>query len=109
MRSLSVAERKLLFIQTLDILAYSLAGMFVTVFFFAQSDIATTALFRATAFASMAFFYGLSGWLLRYVSSGALMKIGLFGGALFFLSLFVLRESSVTWFVPLAILDGLGG
>ncbi|HLD25384.1 MAG TPA: MFS transporter [Patescibacteria group bacterium] len=109
MRSLSVVERKLIIIQTLDILAYSLAGMFVTVFFFAQSDVATTALFRAIAFASMAFFYALSGWLLRYMSSGVLMKAGLFSGALFYLLLFILRETSTRWFVPLAILDGLAG
>lgn len=109
MKSLSPEERKLLFIQTLDILAYSLAGMFVTVFFFAQSDIATTVLFRAIAFASMAFFYGLSGWLLRYMSSGILMKVGLVSGALFYALLFILRDTSITWFVPLAILDGLGG
>ncbi len=106
MKSLSVEERKLLIIMGFDILAYSLASVFVTVFFFAHSDISTTALFRVVAFASMTFFYTLSGFMLRYMSSGTLIKLGLYGGALFYLLLFILREASITWYVPLAILDG---
>ena len=41
MASLSSDERKLLIIQGLDMLAYALAGIFVTVFFFTNSDLRT--------------------------------------------------------------------
>ncbi len=109
MKSLSVGERQLLFIQTFDILAYMIASVFVTLFFYSHSDLATTALFRAVMFASMTIFFGLSGKLLRYVSSGVLIRMGIVGGALYFLLLFLLREESVDWFVPLGILDGFAG
>lgn len=109
MKSLSIDERKLLFIQGLDIFAYSLANIFVTVFFFAHSDLKTTALFRAVTFASMTFFLGLSCWSLKRFSSGTLMKSGLFAGALFFFLLFLLGKQSIAWAIPLAILDGFSG
>lgn len=109
MRSLSGEERRLLFIQTFDVLAYMIASVFVTLFFFSHSDLATTALFRAVAFASMTFFFALSGKLLRHVSSGTLIRLGIGGGALYFLLLFLLREESIRWFVPLGVLDGFTG
>ncbi len=109
MKSLSVDERKLLIIQGCDILAYSLAGVFVTVFFFSHSTLSTTALFRAITFASMVFFFALTGRLLKYISAGMLIKFSLGGGALYFLLLFLLREQSIRWYVPLGILDGAMG
>ena len=109
MKSLSVDERKLLIIQGCDILAYSLASVFVTIFFFSHSTLATTALFRAVAFASMVFFFVLTGRLLKYVSAGTLIKFSLVLGALYFFLLFFLREQSIRWYVPLAVLDGCSG
>lgn len=109
MRSLSTEERKLLIIQGFDILAYSLANIFVTVFFFANSDLKTTTLFRAISLASMTFFYGLSGWTLKKISSGTLMKIGIVAGAIFYLLLFILKGKSIALFIPLGILDGFSG
>lgn len=109
MRSLSIEERKLLIIQGFDILAYSLANIFVTVFFFANSDLKTTTLYRIFTFASMTFFYGLSGWTLKRVSSGNLMKIGIVTGALFYFILFILKEKSMAFLIPLGILDGFSG
>lgn len=109
MRSLSVDERKLLIIQGFDILAYALASIFVTVFFFANSDIATTAFYRAITFLSMTFFLAISGWTLRKISSGLQMKISLVAGGLYYLLLFLLGPRSVHFIVPLGILDGLSG
>lgn len=109
MASLSSEERKLLIIQGLDILAYALAGVFVTVFFFTNSDLRTTILYRAVAFASMTFFFGFAGWALKKVSSGILMKIGLIGSVIYFLLLFYLQEKSITYLIPLGILDGFTG
>lgn len=109
MRSLSTEERKLLIIQGFDILAYSLANIFVTVFFFVNSDLKTTAIYRIITFASMTFFYGLSGWTLKKVSSGNLMKIGILAGALFYFILFILKEKSMAFVIPLGILDGFSG
>ncbi len=109
MASLSSEERKLLTIQGLDILAYALAGIFVTVFFFTNSDLRTTILYRAIAFASMTFFFGVAGWALKKVSSGILMKIGLIGAVIYYLLLFYLKEKSVAYILPLGILDGFTG
>lgn len=109
MKNLSPDERKLLLIQGLDILAASLAGIFVTVFFFAHGDLKITTLYNIAAFVSMTFFYGLSGWTLRYVSSGVLMKLSLVSGSLFYLLLFFLKDQSVAYVVPLGILSGFSG
>ncbi|MCX6794115.1 MAG: hypothetical protein NTY06_03345, partial [Candidatus Gottesmanbacteria bacterium] len=102
MASLSSEERKLLIIQGLDILAYALAGVFVTVFFFTNSDL-------RTAFASMTFFFGFAGWALKKVSSGFLMKVGLIASVIYFLLLFYLKEKSIAYLIPLGILDGFTG
>ncbi len=109
MASLSSDERKLLIIGGLDILAYALAGVFVTVFFFTNSDLRTTILYRAIAFASMTFFFGVAGWALKKVSSGFLMKVGLIGSVIYFLLLFYLKEKSIAYSIPLGILDGFTG
>jgi MFS family permease len=96
-------------IQGLDILAYALAGVFVTVFFFTNSDLRTTILYRAIVFASMTFFFGFAGWALKKVSSGFLMKAGLIAGVIYFLLLFYLKEKSIAYILPLGILDGFTG
>ena len=109
MKNLSGDERKLLIIQGFDILAASLAGIFVTVFFFAHGDLKTTTLYNIAAFASMTFFFGSSGLLLRYFSSGTLMKVSLVAGSLFYLLLFFLKENSISYVIPLGILSGFSG
>lgn len=109
MKNLSPDERKLLLIQGLDILAASLAGIFVTVFFFAHGDLKVTILYNIAGFASMTFFYGFSGLLLRYFSSGTLMKTSLVAGSIFYLLLFFLKDQSVAYVVPLGILSGFSG
>ena len=109
MRNLSVDERKLLIIQGFDILAASLAGIFVTVFFFAHGDLRVTTLYNIAAFASMTFFLGSSGLLLRYFSSGTLMKVSLVAGSLFYLLLFFLKDQSISYVIPLGILSGFSG
>lgn len=109
MKNLSRDERKLLIIQGFDILAASLAGIFVTVFFFAHGDLRVTTLYNIAAFASMTFFFGSSGLLLRYFSSGTLMKVSLVAGSLFYLLLFFLKENSISYIIPLGILSGFSG
>lgn len=109
MTNLSQDEHKLLLIQGLDILSYSLAGIFVTVFFFAHGDLKVTTLYNIAALASMTFFYGASGWTLRHMSSGTLMKISILAGAVFYLLLFFLKDQSVTFVIPLGILSGFSG
>jgi len=109
MKNLSVDERKLLIIQGFNFLASSLAGIFVTVFFFNHGDLKVTTIYNIAAFASMTFFYGFSGFLLRYFSSGALMKLSLIAGSLFYLLLFFLKDASITFVIPLGILSGFSG
>ena len=109
MRHLSVEERKLLIIQFLNFLAYSLAGVFVNVFFFAHSDLKTTILYNIITFTSFAVFYGMSGWTLRKVSSGLMMKVSFLTSAVFYFLLFFLKEQSVYYIMPLGILGGFSG
>lgn len=91
------------------VLAYSLASIFVTVFFFSHSTLAITAAFRAITFGSMVLFFSLIGYLLRHISAGVLIKIALVANAAFYLLLVVLKEQSVRWYIPLAIFDGASG
>jgi len=109
MKNLSIDERKLLIIQGFNFLASSLAGIFVTVFFFSHGDLKVTTIYNIAAFASMTFFYGFSGFLLRYFSSGALMKLSLIAGSLFYLLLFFLKDQSIAYVIPLGILSGFSG
>ncbi len=109
MKNLSPDERKLLLIQGLDILAGSLANIFVTVFFFSHGDLKVTTLYNIAAFASMTFFYGASGWALRHISSGTMMKMSLVAGSIFYLLLFFLKDQSIAFVFPLGILSGFSG
>ena len=109
MKHLSPDERKLLLIQGLDILAASLAGIFVTVFFFSHGSLKITTLYNIATFASMTFFYGSSWFFLRHFSSGALMKTSLLAGSLFYLLLFFLKDQSVQYAAPLGVLSGFSG
>lgn len=109
MKSLSNEERKLLMIQFFDFLSFSLVGVFVTVFFFNNSDLKTTMLYNAINMAFFTLFYALSGWILRKISSGLLMKISFLVSALFYFLLFFLRERSVAFILPLGIISGFSG
>ncbi len=61
MRNLSGEERKLLIIQFFNFLSFSLVGVFVTVFFYANSDLKTTILYNIINMGLFTFFYALSG------------------------------------------------
>ncbi|MBI3577072.1 MFS transporter [Candidatus Gottesmanbacteria bacterium] len=109
MRNLSGDERKLLVIQFFNFLSYSLAGVFVNVFFFANSNLTTTILYNIINMGFFTFFYALSGWMLRKISSGVLMKLSFLVAALFYFFLFYLREKSVAFILPLGIISGFSG
>lgn len=102
-------EKNLITIQALNFFAYSLANIFVTVYFFANSDIKTTIFYNIIVFSTLLFFYLASGWTLRFVSSAFLIRIGLLSSALFYFLLFILKEQSVNFIIPLGIISGFGG
>ncbi len=102
-------ERNLIVIQALDFFTSSLAGIFVTVFLFVNSDLKTTVLFSIVSFSSLLFFLILSGWTLRYIASGTLIRLAILGSATFYLLLFLLRERAVDYIIPLAIFTGCTG
>ncbi len=108
MTSLNQQERHLIAIQGLDFFVTGLSWIFVTVFLFAHSDLRTTVLFQLWNYTSTLLFFELSGWSLRKFSSAAHMKVGVAVGALFYFLLFVLKGQTVTYLVPLAILNGFG-
>lgn len=109
MSTLNTEERHLIIIQGLDFFAYQLSSVFVTVFLFTNSDLKTTFLYRTITFISLLFFYVLSGWTLRKISSGNHMRIGLAGAAVYYLLLFLLQGKVINYLIPLAIYDGLIG
>jgi len=108
--ALNVNERNLILIQALDFFTSSLAGIFVTVFLFVHSDFKTTILYSLISFSSLLFFLIMSGWTLRYIVSGLLVRLSLLGSAIFYLLLFLLREQAINYLIPLAIFNGcIGG
>ena len=108
MTVLSRDERNLIIIQGLDYFASGLAWIFVTIFLFAHSDLRTTIFFQLWSFISLLVFVVSSGWILRKISSGLMMKIGIACGALFYFLLFLLQGKTVQYLIPLAIFSGFG-
>ncbi|OGK24166.1 hypothetical protein A3A46_00450 [Candidatus Roizmanbacteria bacterium RIFCSPLOWO2_01_FULL_37_13] len=99
-------EKNLMFIQALSYFSAALAGIFVTVYFFSHSDLKTTIFYNLILYITLLFFYVASGWTLRIVSSAFLIRISLFSSALFYLALFLLKEQSVKFIIPLGLLSG---
>src|SRR3989338_8721986 len=99
-------EKNLMFIQALSYFSAALAGIFVTVYFFSHSDLKTTIFYNLIVYITLLFFYVASGWTLKKVSSAFLIRVGLFGSALFYLALFLLKEQSVKFIIPLGLLSG---
>lgn len=106
MEKFSTEERNLLIIQSIDALVHSMAGIFLTVFVFVNSDTQTTILFNLIGFAGLVFWFVLSGVTLKYVSSGSLIKTALLSSALFYLWIFIAKENAITNLIPLALLSG---
>lgn len=99
-------ERNLMFIQAIDYFSATLASIFVTLYFFNHSDLKTTIFYNIILYITLLFFYVASGWTLKKVSSAFLIRVGLFSSALFYLALFILKEQSVKFIVPLGLLSG---
>ena len=93
-------------IQAIDYFSSALASIFVTVYFFSHSDLKTTIFFNLIVYITLLFFYVASGWTLKKVSSAFLIRISLFSKALFYLALFLLKEQSVKFIIPLGLLSG---
>lgn len=106
MATLNVDERNLIIVQGLWALGDAIAGIFVTVFIFAHSDFATTLLYTGLNFSGLLVLYIISGRLMEKISSGTMVRIGLFLNALLYLSLFLLRGQAVRYLVLLGLLDG---
>ena len=86
-------ELNLLIIKAIDALIRSMAGIFLTVFFFLNSDLKTTILFSLISYFGLVFWYALSGVTLKYISSGSLIKFVLFCSALFYFWIFLAKEN----------------
>lgn len=109
MTSLNREERNMILLQGLDFFAASLAGIFVTVFLFINSDIKTTLFYLIVMNISFLLFYLASGWIMKKIPSGTLIKVSLATATIFFFLLFILKEKAIRFLIPLAILDGFGG
>ncbi|HLD11815.1 MAG TPA: hypothetical protein VJB91_02840, partial [Patescibacteria group bacterium] len=97
MKHLSNKEQNLIVVQGVSTFAASLAGIFVTLFFFQYSDVKTTLLYHAIVFLTLLFWNIMSGVTLRFLSSGALVKIGLTSAALYYFLLFLFQEKAIAF------------
>lgn len=108
MSTFNPEEKNLILIQALDYFTAGLAGVFVTVYFYSNTDIKTTVFFNIIFYITLLIFYVASGWTLKKVSSGFLIKLGIVAYAIFYLILFFLKEGIANYIIPLAILSGFG-
>ncbi len=108
MSTFNSEEKNLILIQALDFFAYSLANIFVTVYFYSHSDIKTTIIYNIFLYSTLLVFYVASGWTLRKVSSAFLIRLGLIATAIFYFLLFGFKETSIKFIIPLGILSGFG-
>lgn len=99
-------EKNLMIIQAIDYFSAALAGIFVTVYFFSHSDLKTTIFYNLIVYITLLFFYVASGWTLKKVSSAFLIRFSLISSALFYLALFLLKEQSIKFIIPLGLLFG---
>jgi YQGE family putative transporter len=106
MAILNSDERNLIYLGALWSLGDALAGIFVIVFIFAHSDLATALFFTGINFFALLLWYIFSGRMMEKISSGTMVRIGLLINALFYLCLFLLRDRAVNFIVPLGLLDG---
>ncbi len=88
--------------------ANSLAGIFVSIFIFKNSSLQTTFMFQAINFACLLITYTLSGLILKKISSGKLLKLGIAFYAFQYLMLLVLRENALKYIFLLGIVSGIG-
>jgi len=106
---MATEERNLILIQALSTFASALASIFVSVFFFQHGTFQTTMLYGLCSMGSLFIWYVASGWTLKHVSSGFLMRMGIFASALFYFLLFLLKEQSIHYVIPLGFLQGFFG
>lgn len=104
--AMTTEERNLILIQALSFFAASLASIFINVFFFRYGSFQVTMLYGTTVMASLVFWMVVSGFTLRHVSSGFLMRMGLIASVVFHLLLFFLKDQSVLYVIPLGFLQG---
>jgi len=102
----SSEEKKLILIQSLYFFAVALADVFVTVFFFSHGTFQTPVIFQIVRICVFLALFSFSGLAFRKISSGIVIKIGLFLFACFYFFLFLLQDRSISFLVPLAVLNG---
>lgn len=105
---MSLEEKLLVKIQGLLFFSGSLAGVFLNVFLFKLGGFQLVIQYNLITLIVLVILYIFSGELLRRFSSRDLMRVGLLSFALLFGILFLLREQSLRFIVPLAILNGFG-
>src|SRR3989339_1680684 len=105
--SFSSEEKKLILIQSFYFFAVALADIFVTVFFFSHGTFQTPVLYQIIRIWVFLGIFILSGLIFNKVRSGTIIKIGLFIFAVFYFFLFLLKERSITYIIPLSVLNGV--
>ncbi|MCJ7826132.1 hypothetical protein MUP56_00770, partial [Patescibacteria group bacterium] len=103
----SSEEKKLILIQSLYFFAGALADVFVTVFFFSHGTFQTPVIFQIVRIWVFLGIFILSGLIFNKVQSGTIIKIGLFTLAIFYFFLYLLKERSIAYIIPLSILNGV--
>ncbi len=101
-----INERNLIRLQGLFFFSKALAGIFVVLFLYNESDLLTTFIYKIFLFLFLLIWYGLSGWSLKLVNSSVLIKISLILMALHYFLLIVFKDTAVYYVIPLGIIMG---
>lgn len=108
MNKLSNEENILIKVQGLYTFTVSLAGVFVNIFLFKIGNFQSIILYGLVTFIFLLFWYITSGWTLKKFSSRTLLCFGLFCLSINYGLLFILREQSINFLIPLGIISGTG-
>ena len=86
--------------------ANALAGIFLSVFLFNLGGFKAVVQFGFIIFVTAYIVYLLSSWLLKTISSTALIKIGLLAATFFYALLVLLQENSINFLLLLGFFNG---
>ena len=106
-KKLTEEEKLLLKILGFYVFGESLAGVFLNLYLFRLSGLKAAVLLDLVALITLFLVYVASGFILRKYNSRTLMALGVFGSAFFYLLVYILKENSLHFLVPLGFVAGL--
>ncbi len=106
---MSSEENLLLKFLGLYFLVSALAGIFLSVYLFKLGGFSAVAKFGLVSLTFLFIFYIASGYFLKKYSQITLIRIGLIFAVIFYFLIFILKNNSIHYLLPLAALSGIAG